>query len=163
MTESQSHRDMQQFLKSELSLSPNISCHYPNVLHRQLCCLCVHVLEEADLHRQWPTASSVSGTGLGSSRGLMTKWENCSTLFSVITLPVLLAVLFLFFFLFCLKTDFVLIFSSHCSRFPSSFSPAPSFCPRCDSGADKPGPRYQAGHPCRDPLGKNQFHTEPIS
>lgn len=36
-------------------------------------------------------------------------------------------------------------------------------CPQCDSGANKLKLRYQKEHPCRDPLGKNQFHTEPIS
>lgn len=37
------------------------------------------------------------------------------------------------------------------------------FRPVCDSRANKLKQRYQEGHPCKDPLGKNQFHTEPIS
>lgn len=58
--------------------------------------------------------------------------------------------------------NFSLILMSHCYCLFVPF-PVPSVCPRCDSSADKLWLRYQAEHPCRDPLGKNQFHTEPIS
>lgn len=100
--------------------------HYPYVLHRHLCCLCARVWEDADLHRQ-RTASSVSGTALGCSRGFMTKWENCSTLFSVITLLVHSAALIFFSLLF--KNRFrphfpVTLFPDPFSLFPCCVFPS---------------------------------------
>lgn len=130
MTERRSHRDRQLSSQNEVFYLIFLH-HYTYVLHRHLCCLCANVWEDADLHQQ-RTASSVSGTVLGFGRGFMTKWENCSTLLSVITLPALPAALFLFFlrfpFLFknrfrphFLVTLFPDLFSLFlCSVFPSS-------------------------------------------